>query len=120
MAIFLTFSNFQCACAAGKFYRTGLRFCMCYFDMHSQLFCTTHNRKLKIVKKRSTLIYIYTNNYIYIYKRIELPQFLCQKENNKSFGILERFPTKYTKYFFPFSFSFSIEKKRTFLLPLAP
>ena len=26
-----------------------------------------------------------------------------------SFGILERFPTKCTKYFFPFSFSFSIE-----------
>ena len=36
-------------------------------------------------------------------------------ERKKSFGILERFPTKCTKYFFPFSFLFSIEneKKRT-------
>ena len=40
----------------------------------------------------------------------------------KSFGILERFPTKCTKYFFPFSFSFSIEneKKRTPLFALPP
>ena len=42
-------------------------------------------------------------------------------KKKNSFGILERFPTKCTKYFFPFSFSFSIEngKKRT-PPPLSP
>ena len=39
-------------------------------------------------------------------------------KKKNSFGILERFPTKCATYFFPFSFSFSIEngKKRTPLL----
>ena len=36
---------------------------MCYFDMHSQLFCTTLIRKLKIVKKkRYTLLCVEVEN----------------------------------------------------------
>ena len=38
----------------------------------------------------------------------------------KSFGILERFPTKCTRYFFPFSFSFSIENEKKNVPPLCP
>ena len=41
-------------------------------------------------------------------------------KKKNSFGILERFPTKCAKYFFPLSFSFSIENEKKNEPPLAP
>ena len=46
--------------------------------------------------------------YNVLLKKKELPQFSCWNKNKDSFGILERFPTEITIYFFPF-FPFSID-----------
>ena len=55
---------------------------------------------------------MYINIYIYIYKRRELPQFLCKNEKKTVLESLKDFLQNVQNIFFPCSFSLSIENEQ--------